>query len=170
MTRARLLARVLASAACAAIAAATTACAPAAAPVTECAVTGSEAECERHESFVLADAEIVVDELTTNTETGAEGTNKGWITADLAVDGSPTEPLSARLHIIDPADAHETVYEPEDPDGVLAQGGDGAVSWDFSGTPYPATIAVGVLLPNVYVVLSDGTTEITVHVIESEVS
>ena len=53
---------------------------------------------------------------------------------------------------------------------MLARGGDGAVSWDFSGTPYPATIAVGVLLPNVFVVLSDGATEITVHVIESELS
>lgn len=143
-----------------------TGCILAADTVTDCDMSDLPITCQRDERFELAGTQIVVDELETITEAGDDGQDQARIEGQITLDGVPTAQLRAQLHIVEPLTDEDLVI---DPDKAMTVGRQ-TIAWDFSNHGYAPRMQFNQMPPNIFIVFTDGDTEVTVNVMTVEYS
>ncbi|MBM7367454.1 hypothetical protein [Gordonia hydrophobica] len=127
--------------------------------VTDCEMSATPVTCQRDERFDLAGTRIVVDELATITKAG-DGQDQARVEAQITLDGEPTRGLHAQLHVVEPLTDDDLVI---DPDKAMTAGRQ-TIAWDFSNHGYAPRMQFDQLPPNIFLVFTDGDTEVTVNV------
>lgn len=144
-----------------------TGCGPFGDQVTDCDTGTEPVTCERDERFDLAGTTVVVDELETITEAGDDGEDEARVEAQVTLGGEPSGELHAQLHIVEPITDEDLVI---DPDREPTETGQQTITWDFSGHGYARRMQFDQMPPSIFLVFTDGNTEVTVNVMRVEYS
>lgn len=89
------------------------------------------------------------------------------VSADITLETDPNRELQAQLHVVDSLTEDDLIVEP---DRGLTTAGDTSLTWDFSDRGYANRIQFSRFPPNVFIIFSDGDTEVRVTVMSVEYS